>query len=379
MVNIHLYFSDIRNETRILKETKSIVQNKIADEVIILGRWEKDLPKEELIDAHRKIVRLDIKKFKLFGFLPIPGSLLLHFYYKAYRFLKKHKPDILNIHMLLLLPLGAYYKKKNNTYLVYDAHELETETKHLKGLKKKINKNIERKYIYKNDIVFVVGESIADWYANEYKMPRPPVVLNAPNKRELETNNHFREQLNIRKDQIILLYQGGLAQVRGVHLILDAFKARNDDKVVVVFMGYGELEADIKNAANKHDNIYFFPAVPPDEVLEYTSSADMGISLIENICLSYYYCMPNKVFEYAMAGLPVLVSDMKDMSELILNNNMGTVISDFSVNGINKALDDFLSQDLSNMKANAYRVACENAWEIQEQKMIQTYKDLLRK
>jgi glycosyltransferase involved in cell wall biosynthesis len=209
-------------------------------------------------------------------------------------------------------------------------------------------------------------------------MPRPPVVLNAPNKRELETNNHFREQLGIREDQVILLYQGGLMAGRGVHLILDAFKARNDDKVVVVFMGYGELEADIKNAANEYDNIYFFPAVPPNVVLEYTSSADMGISLIENTCLSYYYCMPNKLFEYSMAGLPVLVSNMKDMSELVSQNSMGAVISDFSAAGINKAIDDFLVQDLTSMKANAYRVACENAWEVQEQKMLAAYQELFK-
>lgn len=172
-------------------------------------------------------------------------------------------------------------------------------------------------------MILVVSESIADWYKEEYKIDRPSVVLNAPNRRKLKSNNYFCQQLDIREDQIILLYQGGLALGRGVHLILDAFKARGDDKLVVVFMGYGLLEADIIAAAKQHKNIYFFPAVSPRIVLEYTSSADLGISLIENTCLSYYYCMPNKIFEYAMAGLPVLVSNMKDMSKLVTEKIWG--------------------------------------------------------
>ena len=163
---------------------------------------------------------------------------------------------------------------------------------------------------------------------------------------------------------------------RGVPLILEAMKARTDDGLVAVFMGYGELEAEIKALSLQHSNIYFFPAVAPQVVLEYTSSADVGIHLIQNTCLNHDYCMPNKLFEYAMAGLPLLVSDMKEMSELVNAHSMGAVIRDFSPTGINLALDEFLQKDLMHMKANAYHVAVENAWEVQEQKMLKAYQGL---
>jgi glycosyltransferase involved in cell wall biosynthesis len=146
--------------------------------------------------------------------------------------------------------------------------------------------------------------------------------------------------------------------------------------VVVVFMGYGELKQVIELTALNHKNIYFYPAVLPEVVLEYTASADLGVSLIENTCLSYYYCMPNKLFEYAMAGLPVVVSNMKDMSELVSKYEMGEVISDFSAKAINRAIDDFLKKDLVGMKANAYRMACENSWEVQEIKMLVAYESI---
>jgi len=301
----------------------------------------------------------------------------LEFSIKCINSIRKLKPRVVNIHGLALLVLASYSKYINKHLLVYDAHELETEVNGLKGLRKSIAKWIERRFIRYCDLIFVVSESIADWYVNEYKILRPLVIMNVPKRSELKSNNHFREKLNIRDDQIILLYQGGLAAGRGVHLILDAFKARISDRVAVVFMGDGELEQDIVKASKDHSNIFFFPAVPPSEVLEYTASADIGISLIENTCLSYYYCMPNKLFEYAMAGLPVLVSNMKDMSEFVTKNQMGAVIHDFSATGINQAIDDFIKLDLPAMKNNAYRAVCENAWEVQEKNIINVYQKLL--
>jgi len=301
----------------------------------------------------------------------------LEFSIKCINIIRKLKPRAVNIHGLALLLLASYSKYINKHLLVYDAHELETEQVGGKNLRKTLSKRLEKKLIHCHDLMIVVSESIADWYANEYKISRPLVVLNVPERRELKSNNHFREKLNIRADQIILLYQGGLAAGRGVHLILDAFKARISDRVAVVFMGYGELEQDIVKASKDHSNIFFFPAVPPSEVLEYTAAADLGIHIIQNTCWNHYFCMPNKLFEYAMAGLPVLVSNMKDMSDFVTKNQMGAVIHDFSATGINQAIDDCLKMDMKVLKENAYRAACENAWEVQEKKMIEAYQNLL--
>ena len=99
--------------------------------------------------------------------------------------------------------------------------------------------------------------------------------------------------------------------------------------------------------------------------------------IIQNTCWNHYFCMPNKLFEYAMAGLPVLVFNMKEMAEFVTKHQMGVVIQDFSAAGINRALDDLLKTDLSEMKQNAYRAASENAWDAQEKKMIKAYRDLL--
>lgn len=377
MNNLHISLNELTNASRVLKQTSSLAGSSYFNRIYIAGLHLDSLKKEEIISEKITLNRFSLATRKLSKNFFIQVIKYLEYCFRVFFFYRKNNINVVNVHSLGLLPLGYVLKKLYKAKLVYDAHELETETNGSKGFRQKLSKWLEKKLIHKADMTLVVSESIADWYANEYNIARPPVVLNAPNTRELKINNHFREQLGIREDQIILLYQGGLMPGRGVHLILEAFKQRKDDKVVAVFMGYGPLEADIKIAAEQHSNIYFFPAVPPQVVLEYTASADFGISLIENTCLSYYYCMPNKLFEYAMAGLPVLVSNMKDMSELVTRYAMGAVISDFSADGINQAVDNFLEQDLTRMKANAYQAACENAWEVQEQKMLAAYQQLL--
>ena len=379
MNNLHISLTEFRNESRVLKQTNSLADNGFFKHIYIAALHADDLKKEQNYSDKITCKRFSLTTRKLPKNFIVQLFKYLEYCFRVLFYYRNKNINVVNVHSLALLPLGYVLKKLYKAKLVYDAHELETETNGSKGFRQKLSKWLEKKLIHKADMTLVVSESIADWYANEYNIARPPVVLNAPNTRELKINNHFREQLGIREDQIILLYQGGLASGRGVHLILEAFKQRKDDKVVAVFMGYGSLEADIKIAAEQHSNIYFFPAVPPQVVLEYTASADMGIHLIQNTCLNHNYCMPNKLFEYAMAGLPVLVSNMKDMSELVTRYAMGAVISDFSAEGINQAVDNFLEQDLTSMKANAYQAACENAWEVQEQKMLAAYQQLLNK
>lgn len=371
--------NEFTNASRVLKQTNSLIRGGSVEQISIIALGARDLPEFEKLSDRVSLYRIKLLSRKLPKNLFFQALKYIEFLSRVLFLISKMQAKVINVHALSLLPIGLISKFFLKTFLIYDTHELETERNGLFGLRKRISKFTERNIIKYVDMTIVVSESIADWYRDEYNIQRPLVVLNAPNHRELKVNNHFREQLGIRADQIILLYQGGLVSGRGVDLILDAFKTRTNNDLVVVFMGYGELEKTIKIASEQCDNIYFFPAVPPDVVLEYTASADVGISLIQNTCLSYYYCMPNKLFEYAMTGLPVLVSDMKDMSELVSRQQMGAVISAPSAIDINKAVDNLLQSDLIQMKENAYRVANENAWEIQEIKMLNAYKEMFKR
>jgi len=344
MQSLHITLTDLRNESRLLKEVVSLTHSKTMEVVHIAGLYSDGLLHDEGYgpDIHAHRFPLFTRKFG--KNLPMQFIKYVEFCFRVHAHYRNEAIRCINIHSLGLLPLGVMLKKLWNTRLIYDTHELETETNGNAGLRKKLSKWLEHWLIKHVDMTIVVSESIADWYAEAYNMTRPVVVLNAPPQRALQYRNHFREQLGIRQDQKILLYQGGLAHGRGVRLILEAFKARTDDKVVAVFMGYGPLQKDIQAISRCQSNIFFYSAVAPEVVLEYTASADIGIHLIQNTCLNHYYCMPNKLFEYAMAGIPILVSNMKEMATMVTQNAMGMVIEDFTPQAINHAIDELLDE-----------------------------------
>lgn len=377
MNNLHISLTEMRNESRVLKETSSILNHNIASKVYIASLHADDLEEEKIYNDNLILNRFKLSSRKLSKNLFVQVLKYFEFIYRVTLFYRKKDIKMVNIHTIALLPLGIFLKYLFKAKLVYDTHELETETNGSRGLRKKLAKFMEKRLIKKCDIVFVVSENIADWYAKEYEIQRPIVVKNAPRLIDSKKTNHFRENLSIKEDSIIVLYQGVLSKGRGVDLLLESFKQRDDDKVVIVFMGYGEIEEDIKIASKERNNIFFHPAVAPEIVLEYTSSADIGISFIENTCLSYYYCLPNKLFEYAMAGLPVIVSNMKEMRELVEKYDMGIVVTDDKIESMNNAIDKILQSDIKQMKQNARRCAEENSWEVQEIKMINEYKRVL--
>tara|TARA_B110000285_G_C15041447_1_gene572027 strand:- start:41 stop:1132 length:1092 start_codon:yes stop_codon:yes gene_type:complete len=358
--------------SRIFKQATFISKNYDFEKVILLGIWKKGLTKSELFENN-----IHIKRVSLFN---IKNRSILYFYYYIYVlvFIVLNRPNMVNIHTLEFLPvllIAKIFKIK----VIYDPHELETEKANIKGFRKKLSKWIEYLLIKKVDHIFVVGENIADWYSKAYNIPRPTVLLNSPRAVHVKRANYFRDTFNLRNDQIIILYQGNLGQGRGINLLLETFKKRINDKVVIVFMGYGELEIEIQSASKLINNIFFHEAVPSDVLLNYTASADIGIALIKNTCLSYNFCMPNKLFEYAMAGLPVIVSNMTEMRDFVKTHQIGIVIMSDTAEAVSDAVDELLSFDLNKLKQNAKNAAFKHSWEYQETKMRDVYQNLLKK
>jgi glycosyltransferase involved in cell wall biosynthesis len=165
------------------------------------------------------------------------------------------------------------------------------------------------------DVVITVSPSIADEYVLMYGIKRPALVLNAPEYKEVEKRDIFREKFGISKECKIFLYQGGLSPKRGILEFARYIDGR--ENLAYVIMGYGVLEDEIKEFAKSSENVFFHEAVPPDVLLEYTSSADIGICIEEPICRSWDYALANKLFEYLMVGLDVVVGGVSEMKRFV--------------------------------------------------------------
>jgi glycosyltransferase involved in cell wall biosynthesis len=369
-VNLHIYPSDMVHENRIFKQARFISKNYDFEKVILLGIWREGISKNQLLEN-----KIQIKRISLLN-IQNRSILYLYFFFYAFVLILLNRPSLVNIHTLEFLPV-VFIAKIFKIKIIYDPHELETEKNNTRGLRKKLSKWLEYLLIKKADHIFVVSENIADWYEKTYNIPRPTVLLNVPRVAHVNKKNYFKDTFHLRDDQIILLYQGGLAAGRGVDILLEAFKKSKNDKIVIIFMGYGEFEKEIQSLSKSYNNIFFHKAVPTDEVLNYTASADVGVALIKNTCLSYNFCMPNKLFEYAMAGLPVIVSNVKEMSAFVKKYQMGVVVEDDTVASLNEAIERLLSMDLTVLKQNAKKAALDNSWEHQEEKMQIVYQKLL--
>lgn len=374
---LHISLTEFRSETRILKIVSSLIRHKIVCRVHIAALHSSGLSYRDNISTTIELRRFSLRT-RGFG-----NSFLwrcvkyLEFFFRVLFFYKKAEIAIVNVHTLGLLPMGYLFKLIFGSKLVYDTHELETETHGLMGLRKYLFKLVEFLFIRKADHVFVVSENIADWYRDRYKITRPTVVLNSPRKQRAAKENYFREVFSFRNDQTIVLYQGGLTSGRGVELLLESFKQRKNDKLVIVFMGYGMLEDTIKLTAETCKTVFFHNATQYDLSQKLTASADVGIHAIKNTCLNHYFCMPNKLFEYAMAGLPVVVSNMKEMRDFVECHEMGVVIEADTPEAINVALDKLLLMDLNQLARNAKKAVFGVAWDRQEEKILEAYDKLL--
>jgi glycosyltransferase involved in cell wall biosynthesis len=368
-----IVLNNFKNDSRVLKENISL--KKAGYEVQVVALHEKPLKEyDEIqnIQVHRVILKSrEWSKHKV-----VQSLKYIEFIYKV---IKKYKMcDIIHCNDLNSLPIGVIIKKffNNEVKIVYDAHEYETEVNGLKGIQKKLVKFIEKKLIKYADKVITVSDSIAEEYVKLYSIQKPSLVLNTPPYKVTQKKNIFRETLGIGENQTIFLYQGGLSKGRGIEILLETFKTIDNENTVIVFMGYGPLEKLIKEISKKFKNIYFHQAVSQDVLLDYTSSSDFGFLFYENTCLNHYYCSPNKMFEYLMAEIPVIVSNLYEMKRLVESNSIGIVAKENTPQGLKEAILRAVKLDKEELKTNIQKLNTIYNWEEQEKILIKLYQNL---
>jgi len=374
MVKIaNIVFNPFRNDSRVLKESTSLGKN--GYDVEVIAHLDKNL---EQIQKEENFI---VKRFSYLDRTISKNSLAK---LKAYFIYVKESIDyckdfdILHCNDLNALPIGFIIKKlyKKDVKIVYDAHEYETETNGLHGIKKKITQFLESFFIKYTDKVICVSDAIANEYVKLYNIKKPDLVLNTPLYQVVEKKDIFRETFNISKDKTVFLYQGGLSSGRGIEILLETFKTIENKNAVIVFMGYGPLESLVQNATKEYENIYFHKAVSPEVLLNYTSSADFGISTIEDSCLSYRYCLPNKMFEYMMAEIPLIVSNLPEMKRLVENNKIGVVAQQNTSEGLQVAIEKAIKLNQEELQENLKKVKEVYNWEEQEKVLLNLYKEL---
>jgi glycosyltransferase involved in cell wall biosynthesis len=378
--HVHVAMNWVNHSTRMLKQTASILEAGLAEKIYLVGKWEPSVPESEDLGDGREIVRLKpwsgrLPKNSLFGLL-----VQIELTIRLLVFCRKIKPTVIQCHWIEALPVGYLYRRtiSKQTLIVYDAHELETEKYGVHNtFKKPLYQWLERLAIHSADHVVVVSPSIARWYEREYGLKNLSIVRNIPSRRYSVPQAQqvdFRRTFDIREDEIIFIYQGRLAPARGLEMIMEAF-ASLPRRFHIIFMGFGPLESEVREFCRKYENTHFQPAVPSEKILSYSRAADVGLSLIENACLSYFYCLPNKLFEYVLSGVPVVVSDFPDMGEIVSGYRCGWAVEP-SAEGLRQTIMHMSLTDLARKKANAQEASSKLAWRFEAATLVAAYRGL---
>lgn len=371
---VNVVLNNFVNDARVFKTTSSLSRN--DHDVEIVAVHADGIPESEAKYGFKvtrvKVTTKNFPKVK-------PVQLVKYFEFLVRVFFRyRNRVDIVHCNDLNAMPIGYLLKKfsRNKVKIVYDCHEYETERDGMSSFEKKVLKFFEKYLIKFADSVMTVSDSIARCYSEDYGIDKPKLVLNCPMSVKLNKHDLLRGTLGIRPDQTIFLYQGGLKGGRGIELILEAFSDLESDENVLVCMGYGPLEGTIKEKACAHNTIFFHPAVSQDVLLSYTSSADYGILFYEDTCLNHRYCSPNKIFEYLMAGLPVLTSNLFEIRRLVESEGVGIVAQENTIESFREAVVDSLNQDYDVIQANVFNARKKYCWQEQEKVLKEVYDNI---
>jgi len=375
-LNLHIFFTPCTHESRLLKECRAIHSS--FDKVLVAAVGEEELPEHETIAGTCEIWRISLATRKWPRNLAVQTLKYLEWMIRIFWGTKKNKVEILHCHSLPALPVGVLLKLFLRAKLVYDAHELETETDAETGLRKRLSQWAESFFIRFADHVLVVSDSIADWYQKHYGIERPQVIRNIPEGRldPATAGVPLKEKLKVPREDVLFLYLGVLSPGRGIERILRVF-AKTGKNRHVVFMGHGSLAEKVREEAGIHPNIHYLPPVPPRDVLSYAVGADVGLCLIENTCLSYYFSLPNKLFEYILAGVPVLINDFPEQRKIVEAYECGWVAPEAD-DQLASLIDSLSSIEIGGKKAGT-AIALEHLdWRNERAKVQSTYEQLLK-
>uniref|UniRef100_UPI00307CFC26 glycosyltransferase n=1 Tax=Ignavibacterium sp. TaxID=2651167 RepID=UPI00307CFC26 len=297
------------------------------------------------------------------NFTPVKGKktvyklskkpLSLFFYFKFYSLLKLHlfskKFDIIFAEDLYCLPVCVIIGKLKKAKIIYDSRELFGFLAGLmnKKLVQKFWSSIEKLFIRKANLVLTTGEMDSEFIRNHYQIKNDLVVRNLPICKKAGSPFDYHSALKIEKSKKVLLYQGVVLHGRGLKMIFD-FLQTTDDFVLIV-AGGGEMLSYYKDLTEKlhiNNKVFFIGKIPQDKLINYTAGAWLGLALIENISLSYYYALPNKLFEYIMAEIPVIATDLPQMKKIIDEYQVGLIVRENDIEQIKYELNK-LKSDVS--------------------------------
>jgi len=345
--------NDISTDRRVLKVAHSCHNN--GYEVLLIGRKLKKSQPLFLPFKHKRL-----------GFL-FNRSVLFYAAYNIRLFflLLFSKVNILLANDTDTLLANYLVSKIRCKKLVFDAHELFPEVPELayRPKVKWVWEKIEDWIFPHLKHCYTVCQPIADYYHKKYNI-NIQVVRNVPHY-----SQPSGEKLLDYSGRKIILYQGALNIGRGLEWMIDAMPLVN--AAVFVIIGDGDIVNPLKEQVNKlnlNDKVFFLGTISGSELHKYTPSADLGICLLENRGLNYYYALPNRIFDYLHAGVPVLTTNFPEIANIVNIHHTGILINHYEPEYLAEVINDFFTKEFDT--SHFEEISKQFCWEEEEKILI---------
>ncbi len=354
--------NDLSYDQRMIRICTSLVQ--AGYEVQLVGRKRANSKALTPQAFQQKRLTCHFDKGKLF---------YLEYNIRLFFFLLFSRFDIVNsIDLDSILP-GFFISKLKGKTCVYDAHEYFTEVPEVVTRPKiqRFWKAVEKLTVPRLKYCYTVGGSLAEMFTKEYKTPFA-VVRNVPFK----INNPIKKETEGRK---ILLYQGALNEGRGLEHLIEAMQEIEGAELQLA--GEGDLSQELRALVKEKGleaKVTFLGFVLPKDLPTITARADIGLNLLENKGLSYYYSLANKAFDYIQGRKPSINMAFPEYQRI--NDEYGTfcLLNDLKTDTIATALKRLLTDEEYYLSlVNKCDVAADIfVWEKEEEVLLNVYKSV---
>jgi glycosyltransferase involved in cell wall biosynthesis len=355
-----------------MKIAKTVSRNDC--DIILIGINSGDCCKSNSVPFKTVRFRMIFRKgFLFYSFFNI--RLFLHLLF--------HKYDLLVSNDLDTLLPNFLVSKLKKLPLIYDSHEYFTGVPEIQNrpVVKWVWKNIERLIFPRLKYVMTVSDSIALLYEKEYGL-KPVTVRNCSMKTDLIVPLS-RDNLGLNPDHLLLILQGtGINVDRGGEELIDAINLT--DNVSLLIIGSGIQFEFLIGKVQKlglTDRIRFITTLPWNTLISYTKSVDAGLSLDKNSNMNYNFSLPNKLFDYLNAGIPVIVSDLAEISKIVTDFKCGIIIPEVNPEEISLAIKKLRDNKelLSELKRNSVIASGSVNWENESLKVEELYRSIINK
>lgn len=287
---------------------------------------------------------------------------------RLFLYLMSANVDLIFANDLDTLPAAYLAAKLRNKRLIYDTHELFPEVPELtmRPAVKKTWIKIEDYLLPKLTHTLTVCNSIAEYYNKKYGMDMK-VVRNVPMYRYSNRKNNI-----LFPDKKIILYQGAINVGRGLEWVIDAMPMV--ENAVLLIIGDGDIRGKLQSRVKTlkiEDKIHFIGKLDPEALYDYTLSADLGLCLLEERGLNYYYALPNRIFDYIQAGVPVLATRFPEIAKIVETYQTGTLIDHYEPDFLSNTINEMLTFPLNTDHFDT--IAKELCWEKEESVLMNMF------